>query len=455
MSEAETKPFNVKLNDDSANRVDFEQMERGADGDADEELGLLADDDEGESELEVKENDGSMRARYAKAGQPDWYSYKEHESRGMEGLNLTEEANDWYLRNTEPNPFFAASIRAPLAKVKDYEEVSGFSKQTYEYTDFVRNFRPHHAKTEGSKGIAMYPSTVVYTTAGMCFPLNSDQNYVYVKDVGPMSLGEIARQNRLGLQISGPNGYTTIKAIHHNGRQKVHFFTLDHTPGKSAAILATPSHIFVCAVNSQSAVYSEVLELSRSAPTPLRGYLMQLQLSLAEIVKFGLKIPYRPDPRNLEDVELVSITDMGSNGSETDVFDIEVDSEDHLFFVNGAIAHNSEIVNVALTSGCSANCAFCFPYDSDVNYTLSNLGHPILIQDLVQGSLIQSPFSETQVTEIIPNGAKECMRYELSDGTVMDLTPDHPVLAETPEGNFIITSIQEVFEQNLSLIKTV
>lgn len=370
MSDGREKPVDL----DDANRVaTIDSMEKGTDADLDQELGSLDDDEQGANEdadetLSVKEDgQAAMRARYAVDGQPNWFDYREHLSVSAVENKMTREENDWYLRDLQPNDFFAASIGAPAKKYDNYAVKSAFDKSTMTYDPYVEEHRSLHAKTEGTKGLPLYPNPIVYTTAGMCFPLNSDANFVYREGYGRVSLGELARRKDEGVKILTPAGdYATITGYTDSGLQQVYSVKLDN----GEAIYLTMNHVLLAEPKPEWATdgYPEGMDASKVDAV---GSMSTIELPLAQIIEHGLYL-VGPKVTVGEDVTQPILGNDGDlayvrtriirhdpYGEPIPCFDIEIDTAEHLFIVNNVVAHNSEILNFNITAGCSASCSFC------------------------------------------------------------------------------------------------
>ena len=80
--------------------------------------------------------------------------------------------NDFYLGSIKPFAPIGKSIKSPADKYAHYALKSAYDTKANEYTEFSHKYRPHHAHTEGGKGLAMYSRPVLYTKAGMSSIVN-------------------------------------------------------------------------------------------------------------------------------------------------------------------------------------------------------------------------------------------------------------------------------------------
>jgi|ERR1019366_5932137 hypothetical protein len=121
------------------------------------------DDEEDEDEIaEIKEeNKAALQEKYEVLGQPDFYHYKRVIPESLIEAETTRVMNDWFLSRQKSIPFFGRAINKVAVLFSDYEIRSGYDKKTNKFADFVLDYRPLHAMTEGGKGLTQNTRPVV------------------------------------------------------------------------------------------------------------------------------------------------------------------------------------------------------------------------------------------------------------------------------------------------------
>lgn len=231
--------------DEKANEDKFDTGSDDEDDDVTSDEGDLAGE---ETFLEMRAL--KIKQRFLKDGSPNFFEFSVFHPRTVADLDKPiKTENDFYLGAIKPFAPIGKSIKSLASRYEHYGLKSAYDTKSNEYTEFTHKFRPHHAHTEGGKGLTMYSRPVLYTKAGMCLPIeNEGVNFVDSLELGRIPMAWVFRDNLVGTHLKHPDGnYYPILEVVENEPAIVYEYTLDD----GRVIQCTPNHKFIAIVDGE------------------------------------------------------------------------------------------------------------------------------------------------------------------------------------------------------------
>lgn len=325
--------------DDKANQEAVEGGDDEDDFDAEEADTLAAvEEHHAQSSKQIKEY-------YLNEALPNENEFKSFFPATLESLTKEHHTeNDYFLRRVTPNKAVGSSIKFLGTRYKNYARVSAYNPKEGKFTPLAQRFRPEHAHTEGGKGLTNYSRPVIYTTSGMCLPLGSWGNMVETPE-GPKEWYDYVLEAELNwlptntdpkreFKVKHADGnFYNITKLMDNGTKDIYRWNLSN----GLEVVCTLNHHFPFTTEQVTEPNTLALYKQKSKP-------------IADI--------FKEEQFLIQDGKSVSILGYSKIG-ESRVGDIQVDSPDHTYLINGVSIHNSTINPINVAFGCPSFCSFC------------------------------------------------------------------------------------------------